>query len=60
MTPTGDVLEPEDTIQPSIGCALSLDTAPCKVPERAFPPGFAGANPGPSHEPAQKKPRGRG
>lgn len=53
-----DVLDPDDWFSPTLGHASTLGTegrAPrgWRPPPREFAPGFAGANPGPSHpEPA--------
>lgn len=51
-----------DFIVPSIGSASTITTydKPVRVKPREFPPGFHGANPGPSDEPAPKPSRRRG
>lgn len=45
-------LDAEDLWSPSVGTATPITeyAEPIRVPKRAFPPGFHGANPGPSHD----------
>jgi hypothetical protein len=60
VKPRGDVWDLLEGPEPAVGSASTLSGPGARVPERAFPPGFAGANPGPSHdEPARKTPRRR-
>lgn len=59
---TGDVWGEDDAPTESVGSVTTLNKdGALRRPAREFPPGFAGANPGPSYDdvpPKPHKPRG--
>jgi hypothetical protein len=60
MKPRADVLDELDVPGFSVGAASTIQPFQSKRRPRAFPPGFAGAAPGPSHdedEAPRRKPR---